>query len=297
MIRCIAIDDEELALELLEDNIRQVPFLELVATCSNPLAAMKIMEQETVDLVFLDIQMPGLTGLQFIRSSAAQCMYILITAYEKYALEGFNLNVVDYLVKPVALDRFIQACMKAKDLYQLRQQSVVPKETAADYFFINIDYSLVKLMYSDIVWIEGLKDYVKIHLKNNAKPMVARMSMKALEEQLPRVDVPAHSQILYCFQELHYLGPQEQCVHRQPGITGRRKLQTGSRFLYTQTFRLRIHWQSFNNPGFHLFLSQEFTGSSHLDPRPTWQQLVLCLHESTTFCYETIICPGGPHHP
>lgn len=185
MIRCIAIDDEELALELLEDNIRQVPFLELVATCSNPLAAMKIMEQETVDLVFLDIQMPGLTGLQFIRSSAAQCMYILITAYEKYALEGFNLNVVDYLVKPVALDRFIQACMKAKDLYQLRQQSVVPKETAADYFFINIDYSLVKLMYSDIVWIEGLKDYVKIHLKNNAKPMVARMSMKALEEQLP----------------------------------------------------------------------------------------------------------------
>ena len=186
MIRCIAIDDEELALELLEDNIRQVPFLELVATCSNPLAAMKVMQEQPVDLVFLDIQMPGLTGLQFIRSSAANCMYILITAYEKYALEGFNLNVVDYLVKPVALDRFIQACMKAKDLFQLKQQSAVaPKGTAVDYFFINIDYSLVKLMYGDIVWIEGLKDYVKIHLKNNAKPMVARMSMKALEEQLP----------------------------------------------------------------------------------------------------------------
>lgn len=186
MLRCVAIDDEELALELLEDNIKKVPFLNLVATCSNPLEAIKVLLEQPVDLIFLDIQMPGLTGLQFIESSPANCMFILITAYEKYALEGYNLNVVDYLVKPVPLDRFIKACNKANDLHLLKQKEVpAAKETANDYFFINVDYSLLKVLYADIVWIEGLKDYVKIHLKNPEKPIVARISMKVLEEQLP----------------------------------------------------------------------------------------------------------------
>ena len=104
MLRCIAIDDEDLALELLEDNIKKVPYLQLVATFNHPLEAMRILHEQPIDLVFLDIQMPGLTGLQFIQSSPVTVMYILVTAYEKYALEGYHLNVVDYLVKPVALD-------------------------------------------------------------------------------------------------------------------------------------------------------------------------------------------------
>ncbi|HEU4904417.1 MAG TPA: LytTR family DNA-binding domain-containing protein [Flavisolibacter sp.] len=187
MLRCIAIDDEELALELLEDNIRKVPYLQLVATCSNPLEAMKVMQEQSVDLVFLDIQMPGLTGLQFIQSQPAQqCMFILITAYEKYALEGFNLNVVDYLVKPVELDRFIKACNKALELHQLRTNNKAGVEAQSqDYFFVNVEYSLVKVQKSEILWIEGLKDYLKIHLKNAAKPIISRMSIKAIEEQLP----------------------------------------------------------------------------------------------------------------
>src|SRR5687768_15215254 len=154
MLRCIAIDDEELALELLEDNIRKVPFLELVATCSNPLEAIKVMQVESIDLVFLDIQMPGLTGLQFIQSSLQNSMFILVTAYEKYALESYNLNVVDYLVKPVEFNRFLKACNKALELHKLKNKAVdqQQKEPTQDYFFVNVDYSLLKIMYSDMIW-------------------------------------------------------------------------------------------------------------------------------------------------
>ena len=186
MLRCIAIDDEELALELLEDNIKKLPYLKLVAGFSNPLAAMKLLQEEEIDLVFLDIQMPGITGLQFIESTKSTCMFILITAYEQYALEGYNLNVVDYLVKPVSLDRFIKACNKAFELHQLRTKNKNPDSTTApDYIFVNVDYSLHKLMLSDITWIEGLKDYIKIHLKSNPKPVITRLGMKSMEELLP----------------------------------------------------------------------------------------------------------------
>src|SRR5438270_10495956 len=182
----MTINDEELTLELLEDNIKKVPYLQLVATCGNALEAIQVLQQQPVDLIFSDIQMPGLTGIQFIQSVPSSCMFILVTAYEKYALEGYNLNVVDYLVKPVPLDRFIKACNKAWELYNLKNKTTpVAKAEAPDYFFINVDYSLLKLVFADIIWIEGLKDYVKIHLKNSDRPIVARMSLKALEEQLP----------------------------------------------------------------------------------------------------------------
>ncbi len=209
MLRCIAIDDEVLALELLEDNIKKVPYLQLVASCSNALQAIKVLQTQTVDLIFSDIQMPGLTGLQFIQSAPQQCMFILITAYEKYALDGFNLNVVDYLVKPVELDRFIKACNKAWELYRLKNKP--PEATAeapASYFFINVDYSLLKVIYADIIWIEGLKDYIKIHLKSSPKPVVARISMKAIEEQLPAV---------------HFIRVQKSYIVSKDAITAIRK--------------------------------------------------------------------------
>lgn len=187
MLTCLAIDDEPLALELMEDNISKVPYLKLVATCSNPLQAMKILQEQPVDLIFLDIQMPGLTGLQFIQSLSNKPMFILVTAYEKYALEGYNLDVVDYLLKPVSLERFIKACNKAWELHELRTGSKAGgnTETTQEYFFVNVDYSHLKVEFADIAWIEGLKDYVKIHLKSTARPVVTRMSMKSLEDGLP----------------------------------------------------------------------------------------------------------------
>ncbi|WP_298301470.1 response regulator transcription factor [Hydrotalea sp.] len=184
MIQCIAVDDEPLALELLADNIGQVPYLQLAACCNNAMEAMKILQNQPIDLIFLDIQMPGLTGLQLIQSLAKKPMIILVTAYEKFALDGFNLDVVDYLVKPVSLERFVKACNKAWELFQLKNTHSAATHTPA-YFFVNVDYTLLKITFTDIIWIEGLKDYIKIHLNSSNKPVITRMSMKTLEEQLP----------------------------------------------------------------------------------------------------------------
>src|SRR3954470_19522226 len=186
MMRCIAIDDEPLALKLLEDNISKVPYLELIGSSRNAFDAMKVLQDNKIDLIFIDIQMPGLTGLQFIATLENKPLVIFITAYKEFALESYDLAVVDYLVKPVALERFIKACNRAKELHELKvtkRQDV--GEPPADYFFLNADYSQLKIMFNDIIWMEGLRDYVKIHLKNSNKPLLFRTSLKAIEPELP----------------------------------------------------------------------------------------------------------------
>ena len=185
-MKCIAIDDEPLALRLLQDNISKVPYLELIAACRNAFDALKVLEEQHVDLIFIDIQMPGLTGLQFVSTLQTRPLVIFITAYKEFALEGYNLAVVDYLVKPVALDRFIIACNRAKELYELKLNkyaAVVKAE--ADYFFVNVDYSQLKIKFSDIIWIEGVRDYIKIYLTGNAQPVLVRSNLKSMEEELP----------------------------------------------------------------------------------------------------------------
>lgn len=187
MLKCIAVDDEPLALKLLEDNISKVPFLEQVAGCRNPFEAMKVLQETSIDLIFVDIQMPGLTGLQFIGSLENKPLVIFITAYKQYALDSYDLAVVDYLVKPVSLERFIKACNRAKELHELKQLKQQPTllAAAADYFFLNADYSQVKIAFGDIIWMEGLRDYVKIYLKSTPKPLLFRTSLKGIEPELP----------------------------------------------------------------------------------------------------------------
>ena len=140
MLNCIAVDDEPLALNLLEDNISKLSYLNLVATCSDAFEATKVLQENKIDLMFIDIQMPGLTGLEFIKSLAKKPMVILLTAYKQYALDSYDLDVVDYLLKPVALDRFMKACNKAKGLYDLKnsKQQLFDKPVA-DYFFQYVD--------------------------------------------------------------------------------------------------------------------------------------------------------------
>ncbi|MBE7171915.1 MAG: response regulator transcription factor [Williamsia sp.] len=186
MLKCIAVDDEPLALKLLEDNISKVPFLEPVAYCRNVFDAMKVLQETTIDLIFIDIQMPGLTGLQFIGSLENKPLVIFVTAYKQYALDSYDLAVVDYLVKPVSLERFVKACNRAKELHELKQLKQQPTPPpSADYFFLNADYSQVKIAFNDIIWIEGLRDYVKIYLKSTPKPLLFRISLKAVELELP----------------------------------------------------------------------------------------------------------------
>jgi DNA-binding LytR/AlgR family response regulator len=185
MMRCIAVDDEKLVLDLLEDNIRQVPFLELVHTCRHALEALAILQDEKIDLIFLDIQMPRLNGLQFIQSLPNPLIVILVTAYEQYALEGFNVQAVDYLLKPVSFDRFLKACRRAYERYQLKTSQMVSPKSALSDFFVHVEYTMVKVVVADIAFVEGLKDYIKIHLSSSPKPIITRMSIKAIEEKLP----------------------------------------------------------------------------------------------------------------
>src|SRR3984957_15622975 len=144
MINCLAIDDETPALDILEDNIRRIPFLHLVGRCKNAYAAMETLQQETVDLLFLDIEMPGISGLGFLKSLAAKPMVIFITAYRNYAVEGFELDVLDYLVKPVAFDRFLKAAGKALEYQGFKQKEDGP--VFPDYLFIHTEYQLTKIV-------------------------------------------------------------------------------------------------------------------------------------------------------
>ncbi|TAE50469.1 MAG: DNA-binding response regulator [Bacteroidetes bacterium] len=185
ILRCIAVDDEKLALDLLEDNIRRTPFLQLVRRCRNAFEAIEALEQEQIDLIFLDIQMPGLTGIQLLQSRRSVPMVIFITAYERYAVEGFNLDVVDYLVKPMAYERFVKAAGKALEMSRLRQN--LPQQPAPppqeECIFVHSEYNLVRVDFKDILYVEGLKDYIKIHIESAPRPVITRLSMKAIEEK------------------------------------------------------------------------------------------------------------------
>src|SRR5687767_5505951 len=185
MMRCIIVDDEPLIRDLIEDNARQVPFLELVKSCKSTLEALEILQKEQVDVIFLDIQMPRLNGLQFLQSLHNPPLVIMVTAYEKYAVEGFNLQVADYILKPFSFDRFLKACNRAAELFRMKSPGMIP-ETSNNYdFFVNVDYTYEKIIATDIVYIESFKDYIKIYLSSRTKPVLTRMSLKAVEAKLP----------------------------------------------------------------------------------------------------------------
>ena len=200
MIKAIAIDDEPPALSVVEAFCNNTGFVDLQKTFTNPTEALKHLRKFPVDLLFLDINMPSLSGLDFYRSLEQSTMVIFTTAHSEYAVEGFNLNAVDYLLKPFTYERFLQAVNKANEAYHYQSQSIAAN--TAQYLFIRADYSLNKVAVTDILYIEGLDDYLKIHLQNQ-KPIVARMTMKAILEKLPNKEfIRVHRSFIVPFSRI-----------------------------------------------------------------------------------------------
>lgn len=196
-IRCLVVDDEPLALDILAKYINQTPSLTLVAACTDALEALSLIQQGKIDLVFLDIQMPSLTGIQFLRVVNGKCKAILTTAYSEYAMEGYELDVIDYLLKPISFERFLKAVQKSGSRFHVNESEVAPLpavtpakevksraiETKPDFIFVKTEYKIIKLDLTSILYIEGLKDYVSIYTADER--ILTLQTMKKMEELLP----------------------------------------------------------------------------------------------------------------
>ena len=185
IIKCIAIDDEPLALKQVSSFIEKTPFLELVASCKSAFEAMEVITKQEVDLMFVDIQMPDLTGIDFVKSLNREQRIIFTTAYQEYALEGFKVNALDYILKPFGYDEFLKAANKALSHFDLLKKARVQEDSKDDYLFVKSEYKIKRINLNDIQYIEGLREYVKIVLKDE-KPVMSLMSLKSLEEKLPQ---------------------------------------------------------------------------------------------------------------
>jgi len=227
MIRCIVIDDENLALELIEDDILKVPFLQLVKKCRSGIEALDVLQTEKIDLLFLDIQMPDISGIQFLKSLPHKPLVIFTTAYEKYALEGFELDVVDYLLKPYSFERFLKAVNKAQEHMSILEKNQALPSTeeisfSNQYIFVKSDYKLVKIEIAEIQYIESLKDYIKIIVGD--KPVVTLSSMKAIEEKLVAPDfIRIHRSFIVNLRKIQY-------IHRNFVKVGDREIPIGDNY-------------------------------------------------------------------
>lgn len=202
MINCVIIDDEPLALDLLEDYISQISFLHLAARFDRPLQSLSYFDQGPVDLLFLDVNMPAISGIDLYAALTRKPEVVFTTAYSEYALKGFELNAIDYLVKPIAFDRFINAVNRAKDY--INYKNTKDGISHQDYFFINASHKIIKVFYSDILYMEGLKDYTKIYLEGNPKPLLILHNLKYFEELLPPQQfIRIHRSYIIAVHKLH----------------------------------------------------------------------------------------------
>jgi DNA-binding LytR/AlgR family response regulator len=220
-LNCFVIDDEPLARRGLKEYIGDVDFLQFAGEADSPLKAMEQLGNSNVHLLFLDIQMPKISGLQFLASLQRAPPVVFTTAYPQYALDGFELNALDYLVKPISFVRFLKAALKAKEFYELRVQS--KHDAVADYLFIKVDGSLVKIFYNDILFVEALQNYVTVHTKE--RKYVTYLTFHSLEEFLPaNLFIKTHKSYLVAVSKIESIGVA--CIHiGQHAIPISRKLK------------------------------------------------------------------------
>ncbi|WP_026475005.1 LytR/AlgR family response regulator transcription factor [Alkaliflexus imshenetskii] len=182
-IKCAIVDDEPLALDLIESYIKKTPFLELAARCSNAFQAIETLKDQKIELLFLDIQMPGLTGLELSKTLTSEPRIIFTTAYGEYALEGFRANALDYLLKPFDYTEFLKAANKAHDWFSLKSTSLEPSKPES--IMVKSDSKLNRILISNIIYIESMGDYIKIYCGDNQQPIITQTTMKSIEEKLP----------------------------------------------------------------------------------------------------------------
>jgi DNA-binding LytR/AlgR family response regulator len=182
ILNCLIIDDEPMARKVLQEYIEETDFLKLIGSAENPLKATNIINEMDPDLIFLDINMPRMSGIQFLKSSTNLPMVIMTTAYGQYALEGFEMSVVDYLLKPFSLDRFVKACSKALELKSLKQKIYISEKEHVDYFFVKCDGRIEKVLYEDLICIESMANYITLHTPK-AK-LIVYLTVKGMLEQL-----------------------------------------------------------------------------------------------------------------
>jgi len=185
MIRCLAIDDEPLALQQLAAYIRKVPFLELAAQCQSAIEARQFLKEDTVDAIFCDINMPDLNGMDFVKSLSAPPLIVFTTAYAEYAVEGFKVAAVDYLLKPFGMQEFMRAANRLKERLEDTPSQDVSLASDDDTIFLKTEYRIVKVSISDIRYIEAMSEYLKVYLGSEQKPIITLLSMKRMEERLP----------------------------------------------------------------------------------------------------------------
>lgn len=185
MINCLLVDDEPLALDILEGYVKKTPYLNLVARCSGIEEALAEMERNDIQLLFLDIQMPDINGMEFSQTLDKNVKVIFTTAFEEYARDGFKVNAQGYLLKPFSYSEFLEVTNRTKTWFELVQQVKSSTEGSADGFFVKSEYKIIKITFDEINYIEGLKDYVKFYLEGRERPIMSLMSLKILEERLP----------------------------------------------------------------------------------------------------------------
>lgn len=185
MIRCVAIDDEPLALKQIESYIAKIPYLQLVASCCDAFEAMRVLETNSVDLIFVDINMPDYNGMDFVKQLQQNPYVIFTTAYSEYAIEGYKVDAVDYLLKPFTFNDLLVAVNKVKSRME-RVSASSEQSINADYIFVKCDYKSLRVNLSDIIYIEGMSEYVKIYVEGVEKPLMPLLSMKKIEDSLPK---------------------------------------------------------------------------------------------------------------
>ena len=182
-LKCIIIDDEPIARKVLQEFIEEIDYLELTGQAGNPLKAMSLLNNNDIDIIFLDINMPKINGIDFLKNSKINANIIMTTAYPEYAVEAYGLDVLDYLVKPIAFDRFLKACNKAKETRELKKITPARLNKTNDHFFIKCDNQIEKVFYHDLMYAEAMLNYVMLY--TNSKKMMVYITIKSLEEQLP----------------------------------------------------------------------------------------------------------------